>query len=284
MDRLSLECIINTFTVPLSPRLFFSDYSLVMERLYDTVSMHPSVDYLTTFFRLLTWGHGATISRDELFLILMELLVVKLPFEEGFEYLWKGLLTLTEATQQFSIPVLFLFVETQVHLFKSLFPSVAGGIGRDCSIIYQTLQAILSTHTPTLPPESEALMNRLGIQGTLSYQDLITHSTAQADPTIMKAIITTLLQENLLRIDLIVMNHSNPYYTRVHTLQQYLGVENRSIESVVGIVTRHTTDVSDQLMNLYDFLKVFLEFLLSHLVLESFLPFGTSVCLWKYRL
>ena len=95
----------------------------------------------------------------------------------------------------------------------------------------------------------------------------------------MKAIITTLLQENLLRIDLIVMNHSNPYYTRVHTLQQYLGVENRSIESVVGIVTRHTTDVSDQLMNLYDFLKVFLEFLLSHLVLESFLPFGTSVCL-----
>ena len=211
MDRLSLECIINTFTVPLSPRLFFSDYSLVMERLYDTVSMHPSVDYLTTFFRLLTWGHGATISRDELFLILMELLVVKLPFEEGFEYLWKGLLTLTEATQQFSIPVLFLFVETQVHLFKSLFPSVAGGIGRDCSIIYQTLQAILSTHTPTLPPESEALMNRLGIQGTLSYQDLITHSTAQADPTIMKAIITTLLQENLLRIDLIVMNHSSSH-------------------------------------------------------------------------
>ena len=279
MDQLSLDCIINTFTTPLSPRLFFSDYSLVMERLYSAVPVHPSIAHLTKFFRLLTWGHGATINRDELFLILIELLVVKLPFEEGFECLWKGLLKLTEAAKQFSMAVLFLFVQTQVHLFKSLFPSVAGGIGRDFSIIYQTLQAILSTHTPTLSQESEALMNRLGIQGNRSYQDLFTHSTAQTDLTLMKAVITTLLQENLLRIDLIVMSHSNPYYTRIHTLQQYLGVENLSIESVVGIITRHTTDLSDQLMSLHDLLKVFLEFLLSCLVLESLLPFGTSVCL-----
>lgn len=249
-----------------------------MEKLYSSLSSPPSITHLTAFFRLLTWGHGATINRDELFLILIELLVIKLPFDEGFESIWKGLMKLVEASNHFSLTLLFLFIQTQVHLFKSLFPSVSMSNGRDFSNVFQTLRTILITHTPTLSKDQEAVMNSLGIEGNSSYFDLFTHPVAQTHSGLMKAILTSLLQENLLRVDMVLMNHSNPYYTRVHILQQYLGVENQSIQAVVEIVMRHTTDLSDQLMSLRELLQVFLEFLSLYLVLESFLPFGASIC------
>ena len=210
--------------------LFFSDFSHAMERLYAKKPEIPSISHLTHFFHLLTWQNRDFLRRDELVLILTELMLAGKSLEEALPPLTKTLVLLAGSTCGFS-NLLFLLLQLQLRLFQSVFPSFSLHCGKDVSLVERSLQRLLA-------------------------QSSMTSLTQSDDVVRLPSLLRELAHLQLFWVDKAFLADEQPFYARRHTLLQFLGVEGVSLEHVIDTVTTHTSDLSEQLMTLPALLQV----------------------------
>ena len=218
----------------------------------------PSDIVLIAVFQFLA-GNQRFVTREKLLFFLVEVMVSVQSVEEGRKLIWDMLIHLSRMTGPSLITPILLetFVQSQMDWLLALFPELLGHAGLENVDIKQAIQSSLS-NADCLPSSTiQEMINRYEIHvDQFNYYSLLKNQAIYHHADLLSQLLTELSEESLLCLDKVLFDYQHFFYTRRHTLQQYLGVEECSMDEIMNVILTHAIQFDHGVMTLQELICV----------------------------
>lgn len=230
-----------------------------MEKLYLTTnSQTPNDIVLIAVFQFLA-GNQPFITREKLLFFLVEVMVSVQSVEEGRQLIWDMLIHLVRMTGPSLITPTLLeaFVQSQIDWLLALFPELLRHAGLENVDMKQAIQSSLSDADCLPSATIQEMIHQHEIHvDQFNYYSLLQNQEIYQHADLLNQLLTELSEENLLCLDKVLFDYHHFFYTRRHTLQQYLGVEECSMDEIMDVILTHAIQVDRGIMTLRELICV----------------------------